>query len=249
MARGIVIAANASDARIMRPRPTRKIKSIVGSSIVRVSRRGKWLRIEFDRGARLFSHLGMSGEWIACGIDEKRAKHEHVRIDVKTTRGEKSVRYVDPRKFGRIVMSDEDIEEWRELGPDPLTDGIDANDLARRLKASRRSIKTSLMDQTILAGIGNILATDALFHARIDPRSRSNALDARAIAKLARALEHEVKSMIAENEACEGEPEQSKRGVYGRGGEACPRCGSRLSRILLDGRGTTFCPRCQNRAR
>src|SRR5262245_61372437 len=99
-----------------------------------------------------------------------------------------SARYLDSRRFGRLIVADRDIDEWNTLGPDPLADGIDATTLAATLAKSRRAIKDVIMDQTILAGVGNILATEALWQARIDPRSRSNALTRADVGKLVRGL-------------------------------------------------------------
>ncbi len=139
----------------------------VGRTIRQVSRRGKWLRVQLDNGARIFSHLGLTGSWVVCGVDSAGQRAERARIDVERDAGASSIRYVDTRRFGRLVIATDDIDEWAALGPDPLVDGIRVGTLAAALAGSRRTIKDALMDQSVLAGIGNILATEALWHAQI----------------------------------------------------------------------------------
>jgi formamidopyrimidine-DNA glycosylase len=103
------------------------------------------------------------------------------------------------------------------------------------------------MDQTILAGLGNILVTEALWRARIDPRSRGDALSRADVVELARALGSELRRELAVREAAKDGEWEDVFSVYGRTGQPCPRCGAPIRRIVLSGRGTTFCPRCQAR--
>jgi formamidopyrimidine-DNA glycosylase len=146
-------------------------------------------------------------------------------------------------------VAKEDIPEWSSLGPDPLADGIDPRALAAALAKSRRPIKDVLMDQTVLAGIGNILVTEALWHARIDPRSKSNALGTKDVKAIARGLEKAIASELAERDVPEGTSWTDVFSAYGHSGEPCPRCGSVLGRIVQSGRTTTFCRACQVRRR
>jgi formamidopyrimidine-DNA glycosylase len=244
-----VSAADCTDARLTRPAPARLFaRTVVGKKLTGIARKGKWLRLELEDGGRVFSHLGMTGGWERVAVDAPPLRFERARIDVVGRGRSSSVRYVDARRFGRLIAAQEDIADWTALGPDPLADGVDERGLSRALAERRRGVKEILMDQRVLAGVGNILATEALWMARIDPRSPGNALlpvDVRAIARgLMRAIERE----LAEARGC-GSAEAGSFFAYGHTGEPCPRCGARLRSIVLGGRTSVFCPHCQERRR
>jgi formamidopyrimidine-DNA glycosylase len=240
-----IVAVTAADRYILRPAsPATFRHRLVGRTVRNVGRRGKWLRIELDAGLGLFSHLGMTGDWLTCKTDAEPDPHEHARLELSRHGATTTVRYVDPRRFGRLVASGEDIEEWTRLGRDPLTEGLDAPWLASSLASMRRSVKEVLMDQTVLAGIGNIVATEALWRARIDPRSRSDALGPADAQSLVRALQATIQNEIRHK----GEGEGRLR-IYGRAGQPCPRCTRALTRITLGGRTTALCTHCQVRRR
>jgi formamidopyrimidine-DNA glycosylase len=221
---------------------------LVGETVTDVSRKGKWLRIELDGGGRVFSHLGMTGGWARVALDAPPLRFERARIDVVRRGRASSVRYVDARRFGRLVPAHGDIADWSAIGPDPLADGIDVSALSGALAKRRRGIKELLMDQRLVAGVGNILATEALWMARLDPRSPGNALPPADVRAVARALEQAIARELAEGRAC-GSAEAGSFFVYGHAGEPCPRCATRLSRIVLGGRTSVFCATCQVRRR
>lgn len=238
-----VAGAEASDRRIVGS-PSGFRKTLVGKRVLAVRRRGKWLRIELEDGNRLFSHLGMTGDWVRRKQDDSSERLERARIDVVGPNGRRrSIRYVDARRFGRLIAAGEDIPEWKELGADPLLDGVDGQRLEEVLRSKRRAVKSVLMDQTVLAGIGNMLATEILWHARLDPRTRSDTLEPRDIARLTNALGTVIRKDL--REATAGSPPERRFAAYGRAGKPCPRCGTRLESVTLEGRTTTFCPRCQ----
>jgi formamidopyrimidine-DNA glycosylase len=190
----------------------------------------------------------MTGWWVERDQDSPKQRSERARIDVLRGDGRhSSVRYLDSRRFGRLIVAKEDIAEWRSLGPDPLVDGIRAEVLSDKLGRSRRAVKEALMDQSVLAGVGNILATEALFHARIDPRSRSDALSRAEIGKIARGLDTALRHELAAREKARADEFLDVFSVYGRAGEPCPRCRSPIARVVLGGRTTTFCKKCQVR--
>jgi formamidopyrimidine-DNA glycosylase len=236
--------------RIVRGSTPEKIERLLdGRTVTSVERRGKWLRIALDRGA-LFSHLGMTGKWVRREPDEPAHKSERARIDVEGA----SVRYQDPRLFGRLVPSPSEdgapIAEWQALGPDPLVDGLDPKTLAAALSRTRRSIKEALMDQSVLAGVGNIQANEALWRARIDPRTPAAALDDKQL----RALVRGIDASIAYTLKTEAGPEityveepgaKNPFRVYGKTGQPCPRCAHPITRLDQAGRGTFLCPHCQ----
>lgn len=243
-----ITAARSTDRHIFRPRsPAVLGQALAGRKVRGVGRRGKWLRIELDDGGLLFSHLGMTGEWVRRTAEAPAQASERARIDLVRTDGRRSsVRYVDWRRFGRLIVARDDIAEWRELGPDPLSDGIDPRALAESLGRSRRAVKDALMDQTVLAGVGNILATEALWRARLDPRSRSDLLSPGDVARVVRGLHAEIRKELAERRAGYEEGREAFS-AYGRAGQPCSRCGSLLARVVIAGRTTTFCPHCQVR--
>jgi formamidopyrimidine-DNA glycosylase len=152
----------------------------------------------------------------------------------------------------------EEIAELAALGPDPLNDGIDGTALARRLARLRTPIKVALLDQTLLAGVGNIQASEALFRARIDPRRPARSLSSAEVGRLAAGIRASIaftlKSFAAEGadggDADIGYVEEGSANpflVYGREGARCPGCRrSTIVRIAQAGRATFFCPRCQN---
>jgi formamidopyrimidine-DNA glycosylase len=235
----------AKDAYVLRPAtPAAFGHALVGRTVRAVDRKGKWLRIELEGGVLLFSHLGMTGDWEEHAQDAPKQPSERARLDVVRGGVRTSVRYLDARRFGRLRTAREDIGEWRALGPDPLGDGLNAPSLGARLAKSRRAVKDALMDQTVLAGIGNILATEALFIARVDPRSRSDALLARDVGAIVRGIRAAIRRELRVKPAAEVEQR-----VYGRAGKPCPRCATTIARVTLGGRTTAFCPRCQARRR
>lgn len=221
---------------------------LCGRTILRVERRGKWLRLVSDGALTLYSHLGMTGKWVARASDDAPQRFERARLDA----GARSVRYVDPRRFGRLfgAVADQRPAAWAALGPDPLLDGIDIVQLHNKLARSRRSIKETLLDQTVLAGVGNIQAAEALWRARIHPARASKSLTPAEVGALARAVEASIRDTLADEDGPEityvEEPgADNPFDVYGRAGEPCPRCRARLRRIVQGGRSTVYCARCQ----
>jgi len=227
-------------------------KKLVGRVVVEVERRGKWIRWSLsDKGGDLFTHLGMTGKWLKRAVSDGPERFERGRFDVRGA----SVRYVDPRMFGRIIAADR-LAAWDELGPDPLVDGLDAAELAERLSRTGRSIKETLMDQTVIAGVGNIQACEALWRARIHPArpARSVAKDPRLVRALVSAIlasiRFTLKAQAPEREIAYVEEPDSDNPfkVYGRAGERCPRRDGKFRRVVQGGRSTYYCPGCQRQA-
>ena len=248
-------AVTVQDARILDDdvTPARVVRALVGRRVTAVERRGKWLRLALDSG-RVFSHLGMTGKWVRAEIGAEETRFEKVRLDV-TARGKtrRSVRYLDPRLFGRfvVVRGDEDLPVWSELGPDPLVDGIDVGALHAKLAKRKLAIKPTLLDQGVLAGVGNILATEALFYARIDPRRPARDLSRLEVGKLARGIRRAIDRTLAKDGAKETIQYVEEPGapnpftIYGHEGEPCPSCRRPLAKMVLGGRGTVLCVHCQ----
>jgi formamidopyrimidine-DNA glycosylase len=247
--RGTIEHVAVPKTRVVRGQsPAHIVRALEGHRVKRIDRRGKWIRFVLDDDTRAFSYFGMSGRWVKRALSDAAERSERLRIDL----AKHSLRYVDPRMFGRFVVEDDDIAAWTALGPDPLVDVFDGDVLARAIGGRKRSIKEVLMDQTVVAGIGNIQATEALYRARIDPRSRADRLTSSDARLLARAIRWSIDRTLALEEGPEITYVEDANApnpfvVYGRGGDKCPRCKSELMRVVLGGRTTVFCKTCQRR--
>jgi len=236
-----IVRVESNDRRVFDRRT-----DVVGRVVREVGRRGKWLRFELDDGL-VFSHLGMTGDWALRAPDDAALPFERVRMDLEQRRKVTSARYTDPRRFGRFISTTEDIDAWRKLGPDPWLDGIDEPRVLAVLEKRRRAIKEVLLDQSLLAGVGNILAIEALWNAKMDPRTPAHRLNARDVHAIAAGLHGIIARTIAYDEKMARGSRRARAPfrIYGHATEPCPRCGETLRQIVLGGRGTTFCPRCQ----
>lgn len=185
----------------------------------------------------------MTGDFVA-GTSDERMRHERARFDVERHGTTRIVHYTDTRRWGRILVSRDDTDTWIKLGPDPLNDGIDLNRLLHKLARTKRTIKESIMDQTILAGIGNIQAIEALWKARIHPKAPARLLSAKQVKALIAGLEWTIERTLADLAKGDEGADNPFR-IYGRKGEPCPRCKTPLERFVLGGRTTTVCPSCQ----
>lgn len=236
-----IVHVTASDARIAKPSPRGFVKATTGRLVDAIERKGKWLRLSLDDGVRVFAHLGMTG-WFEPALAAP-LRFERVGFTVERRGKRTRVAYVDARRWGRLEIARGDIPAWSALGPDPLADGVDRAILAAKLaRRKRSSIKEALMDQSVLAGVGNIQAIEALWRARIDPRSRAAALGARDLAAIVRGLDWTIARTLAD---WEGPQLENPFVIYGRKGTPCPRCAAVLVRAELGGRTTTWCPACQ----
>ena len=230
----------------------------VGRRITRVGRKGKYLLLAFaERGeaapAGVVAHLGMSGRLRVEPLTAARARHTHV---VFTLDDQRELRFVDPRRFGWMAPSAplHARPELMALGPDPLTE-LDEAELARRLTGARAPIKAFLLDQTRVAGLGNIYVSEALHRARIHPPTPAARVVAQASALLAgirASLELGIRNRgttlrdYVDASGARGDNAAALR-VYGREGQPCPVCSAPIKRRVDAGRSTFFCPTCQGR--
>jgi formamidopyrimidine-DNA glycosylase len=256
-----VRAAEADATPVVRPAGPRALAPLVGARVDGVERVGKHLLVTLARGKQrvgLWSHLGMTGKWQrrARGGEAPRFSRARLTLDDGSV-----LHYCDMRLFGRlrIVPGARFAEDptIAALGPDPLRDGVDAAKLHARLARVRRlPIKVALLDQTILAGVGNIQATEACWRARIDPRRPAASLTRAEVGRLARAILASIRftlARFAEERADAGDGaivyvEEDRAAnpfkVYGRAGEPCPRRNDVIRRIVQAGRSTFFCEAC-----
>jgi formamidopyrimidine-DNA glycosylase len=221
--------------------PERKIEA--------VGRRGKFLIAPLDGGMELVMHLGMTGSF-RFDFD-----HPHVRAKLHLDDG-RSLSFRDARRFGRLAVVEAGnysaIPTLAMLGPEPLSEEFDPDEFARLLARTNAPAKSVLMSQRAVAGVGNIYADEALWHARIHPRSRrvgrarAHNLHAAIRQVLTAAIEREG-TTFSDYEMINGESGRNADflAAYGRGGLPCPRCSTPMRRIVLGGRGTTYCPSCQ----
>jgi formamidopyrimidine-DNA glycosylase len=245
-------------ARIFRPGDRAGFaRAVAGCRLASVERRGKHLLVHLaspkGKPVGLWSHLGMTGKWVRRDASDPAPAHSRARLDLDDGH---ALHYLDPRLFGRLrIVPDAGfarVPEIGALGPDPIHEGIDPGRLAARLAATRRAVKVALLDQSVLAGVGNIHASESLFGARIDPRRRGGSLTEREVRVLARAIATSLRRGIDTQDGPEiayvEEPgAENPFRVYAREGEPCPRCRKeRIRRIVQAQRSTFFCPRCQD---
>jgi formamidopyrimidine-DNA glycosylase len=239
-------SVRTSDARIVRPkRPSAFVSGLTGRIVDRIERRGKWLKLTLDDGHLLFVHLGMTGWFEHVRRGQADLRFDRIRLDVVKSGKRSRIVYVDARRWGRLVLANDDIPTWKSLGPDPLDDGIDLDALERKLsRRTKRSIKEALMDQGVLAGVGNVQATEALWKAKIDPRSKAGAVSRTDLKAIASGLRWTIARTLADL-AKGGAGAKNPLRIYGRQGEPCPRCRHALEHVVLGGRTTIYCPKCQ----
>jgi formamidopyrimidine-DNA glycosylase len=230
------------------------IDALKGEIIVDVGRRGKFLII-YTEDFALVSHLRMEGKYGLYPKDEAIDKHTHVIFHFTD---ESELRYRDVRKFGTMHLFKKGDEFLRppltELGPEPFSEEFTKEYLGKKLKATNRKIKTTLLDQKSFVGLGNIYVDEALFRAGIHPERLASTLTESEIAKLhleiVATLSEAVKkggSTIRSYVNSQGEIGmfQLELNAYGRKGEECKRCGAPIEKTVVGGRGTHFCPNCQ----
>lgn len=255
--RATIVGRTIHKAQALHPRIVRFAAphEAAGKTICAVDRRGKLLRIHLSDARMLVVHLKMSGRlWV---VAEGTARPAHTHFVATLDAGTELV-FVDPRRFGFVGLLDEAAwNKWefaRTLGPEPLEST--PQDLATRLDlpASKRAIKAALLDQRVIAGVGNIYADESLFAAKIHPTTPTGTLSAAQRLRLACAVQDVLHAAIAAGGStindyrnAMGAPGlfQERFAVHGRAGLPCPQCGTLLTRLRVAGRGTVVCPRCQ----
>lgn len=234
-------------ADIVRPRGFNLVAALADHCIVDVIRRGKRIIFTLDNGNRFYIHLGMTGRLTTSSTNDPVAKHTHLILHFAGF----EVRFHDARRFGEVRwLGDRDGSD--DLGPEPLT--MRPQQFVRRLNKTRRAIKTALLDQKLLAGLGNIYADESLFAAGIHPLCAANSLTKSQVRRLNRSIKLTLRRALRHRgstlrDYVDG---QNRRGnyqrllrVYGRSGQPCRVCGTIIQRIVLAGRSTCFCPHCQ----
>jgi formamidopyrimidine-DNA glycosylase len=219
-------------------------RAVVGRKIERLSRRGKYIVFHLDDGSCLMVHLGMSGR---LSVDEKDAAHVRAFWDLDD--GGRLL-FCDARKFGRIRAVQDPTKSLCHLGLEPLSKRFTASALQRVLAARSRRLKPLLLEQSAVCGLGNIYVDESLHRARVHPLARSDSLTPAQVKRLHRAIVGTLKKAVrlsgtSFDWAYSGGRMQNHLLVYGRAGEPCRRCGTRIKRIRVGQRSTHFCPACQ----
>ena len=240
--------------RLRQPVPEALAARIEGRRLLRVSRRAKYLLLDFGSGT-VIVHLGMSGSLRVVAADEAPGAHDHLDFVF----GERALRLRDPRRFGLVLWQEGEAGTHpllARLGPEPLDAGFDAGWLYRASRGLRAPIKHVLMDSARVVGVGNIYASESLFRARIHPLEPAAALGPARCARLVAAVRETLTAAIEAGGSTlrdfvggDGRPGyfQQQYFVYGRDGDPCRVCGSTIRRIVSGQRATYFCPRCQRR--
>jgi formamidopyrimidine-DNA glycosylase len=255
------------------PFPNDFVRRLTGRNVTRLWRRAKYLMAELDSGETFVIHLGMSGR-IAVFADGKEqklgtfvypasppeaglGKHDHV---VMRTDAPARIVFTDHRRFGLMTLIDTlKLDEHRlfdGLGVEPLSEAFDAAYLARALKGKKTPIKSALLDQRVIAGLGNIYVCEALYRARISPRRLAKSVSKEHVAALVREIKAVLQeaivaggSSLRDHRRTDGEMGYFQKTffAYDREGEACrtKRCKGRIKRIVQAGRSTFYCPSCQ----
>ncbi|MET0328813.1 MAG: bifunctional DNA-formamidopyrimidine glycosylase/DNA-(apurinic or apyrimidinic site) lyase [Luteimonas sp.] len=234
------------------PIPAEVSDLLPGRRIEAIRRRAKYLLFDTDTGSALL-HLGMSGSLRVLGPDVPVRAHDHV--DMTLDSGQ-VLRFNDPRRFGCLLWQAPGTTHalLADLGPEPLDDAFDGDHLFSASRGRRAPIKTFLMDQRIVVGVGNIYAAEALFAAGISPLREAGRVSRERCARLASEVKRILAYAIGRGGTTlrdfispDGAPGyfEQELSAYGRGGQPCPACGTPLRQALVGQRTTVWCPRCQ----
>ena len=232
------------------PSPIDFKERIAGQTIAEIGRRGKFLLLHLSQDTLLI-HLRMSGDIFVKPADAPVQPHDRLVLDLD--QGWK-LAFNDTRKFGRVWLTCNPQEVTSDLGPEPLDPALTAEMLHSLLISRRRQLKPLLLDQTFLAGLGNIYTDEALFLSRLHPNTSSDCLTQLQAENLLANIRQVLKEGIRHHGASidwvyRGGDFQNYFRVYGRKGEPCPVCGTPIERILVGQRSTHFCPSCQKETR
>ncbi len=250
------VKLNRKDLRV--PFPRGFAKALEGAKVERLARRAKYMLWHLETGKTAIVHLGMSGKFTIYenGEEPARNPHDHVVI---TTEGGTRLIYTDHRRFGLMTLAkgaDLDAHPYfAHMGPEPLGNGFSGPALTVALKGKKTPIKAALLDQRVVAGLGNIYVCEALWRARISPRRQAASVAGVRAERLAPAIKDVLGEAIASGGSTLRDYARADGGlgyfqhrfdVYGREGEPCRACGKgTVRRLVQSGRSTFFCPQCQ----
>ncbi len=241
----------------LRTPSTLDLKELTNLAIKKISRRARYLMIEFDNQTSLIIHLGMSGR-LLLKTASPTAKHDHFAIKINYQNDDKWLIFNDPRRFGLIDLIDnQNIKQHQllaKLGPEPLSTDFNHQYLANKLANKNINIKTSLMDNQIVVGVGNIYANESLFLSKILPLRSSKSINDAEIKNLVKSIKFILNQAIANkgssiNDYVDADGNignfQNNFKVYGRMNQNCIKCSNKIEKVMQNGRSSFFCQKCQ----
>lgn len=247
-----------STKALRRPWSDAWVARMVDRSVAGIARRGKWIVLDLG-GPRLVIHLGMTGQLVVMPTESPLADHTHLVIDLAP--GTDQLRFRDARRFGSVTLFDSaaDAEAFfteGDLGPEPFD--YDPTVWRQRLSKTRRNLKATLLDQTLISGVGNIYADESLFEAKLHPETiaadltpaQADRLLKAIVAVLTRAVDKRgstIRNYVGGSGLAGGYQDEFR--VYGREGQPCPRCETSIVAGRLAGRASHYCPACQKNSR
>lgn len=232
--------------QVAHPEPDAFRRRIIGRKIEDLSRRAKYLVFTLDQGSLLI-HLKMTGDLTVEPAEEDRGPYDHTVFSLDEGW---ELRFSDARKFGRVYWYRDPQEFLSRLGPEPLAEDFTPEQLTQQLEGRSRAIKPLLLEQSFIAGLGNIYADEALHEAGLHPLHPADQLDTDDVQTLWQSIRHTLQLGINRHGTSldwvyRGGDNQNHLRVYGREGDPCPVCGAAIERIVVSQRGTHFCPQCQ----
>jgi len=238
---------------------TKLEQKITNTKINSVSRRAKYILINLDNGLTVIIHLGMSGRIVVEDLKSYKNIFKHTHLEIITT-GKKKMKFIDPRRFGSVLLHETNILNThkliKNLAPEPLTKEFNATYLFKALKGRSASIKSIIMNQFIVVGVGNIYASESLYKAKIRPGRQAKSLSLTECVLLAKSIKKVLKrsiklggSSINDYSLVDGNLGffQSEFEVYGKEGKICRKktCHSKILRIVISQRSSFYCSKCQ----
>ena len=257
-----ITAAQDLHPRALKPESIAPLKSIQGAKIIDLSRRGKFLWFVLDRPQVLVAHLGMSGQFLIHQEGHPKAKHVRAKFDLTKQLRKRELVFNDQRTFGWVSV--EETEDGvpssaQHIARDPFDPKFDREETINKFAKRNMRVKTALLNQEIMSGVGNIYADETLWRAKIHPEISTADLSKKKIGSLIDFATEVMQEAIEKGGTSfddlyinvNGESgffEQSLA-AYGRSDEPCPRCGTPIRRIVFGARSSHFCPRCQRKSK
>jgi formamidopyrimidine-DNA glycosylase len=247
-----IAGVEVREPRLRKPLAADFARTLTGRNIRTVGRRGKYLNIGLDDNQIWLVHLGMTGQLLVSNPQSPLRTHDHVIVTFEDGR---CLRYNDTRRFGVMAIgSMAEIERLMALGVEPLSRTFSSQYLTERVRRTQRTIKDVLMDQRVVAGIGNIYASELLLRAGVNPARVAATLDQHAVERIVSAIKTVLREAIryrgsSISDYLDGEGRrggfQERFRVYDREGQPCLSCATPIQREMRGGRSTFFCPTCQ----
>jgi formamidopyrimidine-DNA glycosylase len=244
--------------RVLKPASLQPLAAVVGAKIESVNRRGKFLWFELDREQALVAHLGMSGQFLVASKDRPAPGHVRARFDLSKGIKKQELLFSDQRTFGWLSveeLTDGIPQSALHIARDPFDSAFDRSAVIAAMKSRKAAIKSVILNQEIMSGVGNIYADESLWRAKIHPEIPAADLTTRKITSLVDAAIEVMAEAIAIggtsfdamyiNVNGESGFFETSLAAYGQEGEPCPRCGRQIRRIAFGNRSSHFCPKCQ----